>query len=237
MTDAPQPDAGKPNSTANSPSRAAPLTQPVAAETRRDDNLLSKMWRTKSAHFNASHRLERRHWWSIAATSMLSFYLLCAALYQLVFDSGIAPIAVKTLSVISIITSVLLIIITLIESAKNYAGESKQMRRSALDIAEVYNRFQALSRVERDQQRSHFAEKYSDVLKRHEVSHKDLDFLLFKYSNARDLDMSKREKCALIPHIIALTVGEYWLYAALILFPPITFWLFVVDIRACAAAG
>ena len=92
---------------------------------RTTDNLLRKMWQTKSARFNAHQRLDRRHRMSVFATSLLACYLVALSLYQLVFEKNLSPVGMKLLSVTSIVVSVFLIMITLVESSRNYQSEAR----------------------------------------------------------------------------------------------------------------
>ncbi|KQM51517.1 hypothetical protein ASE69_20730 [Sphingomonas sp. Leaf208] len=194
---------------------------------RATDDLLRKMWQTKSARFNAHHRLERRHRISIGATSLLSCYLVAISLYQIVFESSISPIGIKLLSVTNIVVSVFLIMITLIESARNYGTEAERMRENALAISRLYNEFQALTTTEADQRRDRFASDYSGTLSDAQLNHKDLDRNLFRIPNARELKIAWPDFLLIILNTALLLVLEYWLYLSLVLVPPLLFWHFL----------
>lgn len=186
---------------------------------RATDHLLGKMWKTKSSRFNAQARLRTRYWASVAATSLLSFYLVAASLMQLAFDDTLDLTTNKLLSVGNVIVSVLLIVVTLLETAKDYAGEADRMHKSALAIAELYNRFQALTIERADEQRTAFNDLYSSALKDNPVEHKDIDFQRFRLRNANDLGISRTGFVAIIVNFFRLWLLEYWLYTALIFLP------------------
>jgi len=200
--------------------------QPEAAN-RRADKLLHKMWRTKSCQFNARVRLERRHWLSVLATSVLSCYLAAGSIYQLAYGDSVLPANARLLTVTNLVVSIFLIMITLYEAARNYLGAAEKMHASALDIAGLYNKLQSLPRDQVEKQRCKFADEYSATLKRHNVIHSDLDYAWFKITNAGDLDLSWPYRLWLLFQIIGLGVVEYWLYATLIVVPPLAFFWFL----------
>lgn len=193
---------------------------------------MHKMWRTKGSQFNARVRLDRRHWLSIGATTCLSCYLIAASLYQLAFDADIGPTGSKWLSLLNVVVSIFLLSITLMESAKNYAGQAEKMHASALQISSLYNRFQALPADQVEAQRAVFADDYSKLLNHHAVIHKDLDFALFKWSNAEEIPLTPKKRRALVPVIIWLSIVEYWLYVVLIVLPLVALWAALTQITA-----
>ena len=193
---------------------------------RLTDPLLGKMWKTKSARFNAHARLKSKHWLSTAATSLLAFYLVIASLVLLVYESSLPSGGSKFLSVISLVISIFLIIITLLESAKNYSGEADRMHKCALEISELYNRFQAMTLDEADAQRVALNDEYSGILKTHEINHKDIDFLRFQLSFNRDLGMGGGDLFLSILRYCLLWLTEYILYILLVIAPPVVAFIY-----------
>jgi hypothetical protein len=194
------------------------------------DHLLKKMWQTKSARFNGHARLIRRHWLSIAATSLLACYLVALSLFQIVFEESISRAGLKLISVTSIVVSVFLIMITLYESARDYRGEAERLNKNALAISELYNEFQGLSLTEADAQRPTFVRSYSHLMKDAELGHADIDLYRFRIPNARELAIPAGHYCAMLARTSLLLVAEYWTYAAMIIVPPVLFYLLVPHI-------
>lgn len=194
---------------------------------RATDDLLRKMWQTKSARFNAHMRLQRRHWLSIAATSILSCYLVGISLFQLAFESATSAANIRLLSVTNIVVSVFLIMITLLESARNYGNEGERMRENALAISKFYNEFQALTATEADTQRDKYAAAYSDLLIEAKLNHKDIDRNLFRIPNAKELNIAFPSYIILLLQTGLLMIIEYWLYFSLVLAPPALFYYFM----------
>lgn len=194
---------------------------------RATDHLLRKMWKTKSARFNAQARLMNRHWMSIVATSALACYLIAASILQLTIPAAAIGDMGKIVTSAVLIMSVFLLMITLTESARNYASVAERMHKSALEIAELYNRFQALDLAAADRERSSFNDQYSTVLKTTEVNHKDIDFLRFQIGSRNDLKISIGDLILMIAHYVALWFVEYCLYFLMILGPLAMLWVLI----------
>lgn len=195
---------------------------------RATDHLLSKMWKTKGSRFNAHARLRARHWASILATSLLSMYLAALSLCQLTFADALSPVENKILSIGGVVVSIFLIIITLVETAKNYLGDAEKMHLSALSISELYNRFQALTVDEADAQRSKFNDGYSDALKAIPVDHKDIDYKRFMIRSSQDLNITGLRYGALLLEYVLRWLWEFSLYLALILLPLLCLIIFLL---------
>jgi hypothetical protein len=194
---------------------------------RATDHLLGKMWKTKSARFNAQQRLMSRYWTSTVSTSVLACYLIAASILQLTIEAAATGDLGKIITSAILITSVFLLMITLTESAKNYPGEAERMHRSALEIAELYNSFQALDLTTADAQRTAYNDRYSAALKSIEVNHKDIDFLRFKIGARKDFKPSALEFAGMLLLYVALWLFEYGLYI-LIVGGPLVFFLVLI---------
>lgn len=186
---------------------------------RATDYLLSKMWKTKGSRFNAHARLRARHWASVIATSILPMYLIALSLCQLTFTEALSATESKILSIGGVIVSIFLIIITLVENARNYLGDAEKMHQSALAISELYNRFQALTVDEANIQRLKFNNEYSDALKENPVDHKDIDYKRFMIRSAQDLGISGWRYGMLLVDYTVRLFWEFSLYISLICAP------------------
>lgn len=182
---------------------------------RATDHLLSKMWKTKGSRFNAHARLRARHWASILATSLLAMYLVALSLCQLTFADALTANENKVLSIGGVVISIFLIIITLVETARNYLGDAEKMHQSALAISELYNRFQALIIDEANAQRLKFNDQYSDALKMIPVDHKDIDYKRFMIRSSKDLNITGLRYGALVAEYGLRWFWEFSLYLAL----------------------
>ena len=195
---------------------------------RATDHLLSKMWKTKGSRFNAHARLRARHWASVLATSILSMYLAGLSLCQLTFADALGANENKILSIGGVVVSIFLIIITLVETARNYLGDAEKMHQSALAISELYNRFQALTVDQADAERLRFNDDYSDALKTIPVDHKDIDYKRFMIRSSQDLNINGLRYAALITDYALRWFWEFSLYLVLICAPLVGLAAFLV---------
>jgi hypothetical protein len=184
------------------------------------------MWKTKSARFNAHARLVAKHWLSTTATALLALYLVAVSLVPLAFEKNMTAETIRALAVISLITSVFLIIITLLESARNYHREADRMHKCALEIAELYNRLQAMPLEEAETKRTNLNDEYSRILRLHEINHKTIDFLQFQLSFHRDLRFGGRDLLFGYLRYGVLWIAEYWIYIVIIFVPPAAVFVF-----------
>jgi hypothetical protein len=194
---------------------------------RTTDRLLGKMWKTKSARFNAHRRLVRKNSLSTWATSILAVYIIIASLAPLAYPGLAAGTTGKLIQVLSVAISIFLIIIILLENSKNYLGEADRMLRCALAISEVYNRFQALTPAEANTKRAEFTDEYNKILEMHELNHNDIDFRKFELQNSRELRFGNWKYIGAFGRYAVLWLVEYWLYIILVGLPPIAavfFW-------------
>lgn len=196
---------------------------------RASDHLLSKMWKTKGSRFNAHARLKARHWASVLATSLLAMYIAALSLCQLTFADAMTPLENKVLSIGGVVVSIFLIIITLVENARNYLGDAERMHQSALAISELYNRFQALTLEEANAERLKFNDQYSDALKAIPVDHKDIDYKRFMIRSSDDLGIKGLRYAGLVLDYGVRLLWEFSLYLALILVPLIALTIFLIS--------
>lgn len=160
-----------------------------------------------------------RHWASVLATSLLSMYLAALSLCQLTFVDALTANENKILSIGGVVVSIFLIIITLVETARNYLGDAEKMHQSALAISELYNRFQALTVDQADAQRLKFNDEYSEALKAIPVDHKDIDYKRFMIRSSQDLNITGLRYGAIVVEYAFRWLWEFSLYLALICAP------------------
>lgn len=202
---------------------AHPISQ--AHPSRATDHLLRKMWKTKSARFNAHARLMSRQRLSTIATSALACYLIAASILQLTIPAAASGDFGRLVTSAVLILSVFLLMITLTESGRNYVTEADRMHRSALEIAELYNRFQALDLAAADVARGVFNDQYSAVLKATEVNHSDIDFLRFQIAYREDLKPTWIALVGMFLQFAVLWLVEYALYFLMIFGPAVLLFL------------
>jgi hypothetical protein len=192
---------------------------------RASDPLLGKMWKTKGARFNAHRRLSNKHSLSTIAISILSFYLFAASLIDL-FQHQTAGASPSIPGMLVVIISVFVLIISLLENSRNYQREADRMHQCALEISELYNRFQSLPIEQADTERMQYADLYSEILRRFEVDHKEVDFIRFQISYARDLGIRPIHLPVLYGKYFVYWGMEYIFYTSLLVAPPVVLFIY-----------
>lgn len=193
---------------------AQPLTDPVAEVIRR-------AWVTKGARFAAHRRLTRKHIWSTWAISLLSTYVIAGSLigarYLDLSDRS-------ALDIDLVITSLLVIVLSLIEASRNYQLRAERLHASgmALGRLEVLLReVQAMPHSPRRAKRaSLLVRRYPRLIEGCPDNHDEIDFDTFRARQPTNYPMSRRERCWITIRRHAVTIGPYFVA---ILVPPILF--------------
>jgi hypothetical protein len=135
--------------------------------------------------------------------------------------------------IVLVLLAVLLIIVTLLESAKHYALDADRHYRCAREVTELFNTFEALSAEEADERRMEFTRRYTEVLDTFDGDHDDIDYRRFKLDNRQVLGLKGVDVAGLIGHYTLLATGEYFLYALLIGVPPVVILWLLTEGRMC----
>jgi hypothetical protein len=200
---------------------------------RYEDQLLRKMWHTKGCRFNAFERLRFKKTLANISIILLSFYIFTVSLLQLVAPKCTAAADPRVAFICLVLMAVLLITVTLIEGAKNYALDADRHYRCAREVSELFNTFEAMGAEEADGRRVEFTRRYGEALSRHDIEHSDIDYRRFKLDNRHLLSIKGGDFVGLVGRYIALATGEYFLYALLIGVPPVIILWLLLQNRLC----
>jgi hypothetical protein len=124
---------------------------------------------------------------SILSISLLSLYVIAISLLVLVFNETLSDILIKSFSVTSIILSIFIVILTLLESGQAHQAKAHELHQCALDALSIYNKLQSdeISEPEARQ-------LYDYILQKYTVNHDDIDYLAVKLLSPNDYDITKR---------------------------------------------
>jgi hypothetical protein len=200
---------------------------------RYEDQLLRKMWHTKGCRFNAFERLRFKKTLANISIILLSFYIFTVSLLQLVAPKCTAVADPRVAFICLVLMAVLLITVTLIEGAKNYALDADRHYRCAREVSELFNTFEAMGAEEADGRRVEFTRRYGEALSRHDIEHSDIDYRRFKLDNRHLLGIKGGDFVGLVGRYIMLATGEYFLYALLIGVPPVVILWLLLQNRLC----
>lgn len=139
-----------------------------------------KLWITKGARFAASARCNKQDILSVKTVGYLSAYLIIVNMlnvYQIPFYVKIPD---NYLAFITTSLSILILIFSQFEYAKNYKIQSERFHQCAIEISELYNRLRMIKTF------SHIINKEEEI----EKISQEYDLLLKRYENHTPIDTS-----------------------------------------------
>jgi SMODS and SLOG-associating 2TM effector domain family 5 len=147
-----------------------------------------QLWITKGARFNANRRLLKKNKWSTYALTALSTYAI--VLNLMVIYGVLQPVGFtsKVIAFGSTAVSIMLLIVSILESARKYEVHANNFHRCALELSHIYRKLRILRtgpepNVTRDDI-SNLSEEYEKALACYD-NHDDIDYQMFqanKYS-------------------------------------------------------
>lgn len=181
------------------------------------DQLLRRVWATKGARLNAARRLEKRHLWSTRTVAFLSIYLASMSIYALASDSASGGAAASTFSIVA---SVLVLILSLIEGQEDYRVKAERLHQCAKDLLPLEIRLDNLKAqgTAALEVLSSIANDYVAVIDRCPENHLPTDYDLFRCSNRQDFGI-KKWRSTWYPFVYWARV--LWWYLAAIVLPPL----------------
>lgn len=180
---------------AQSVSQVRPDGSPHPAIAQRD-NLLRRMRIVAKARFAANKRLDAKG----AATN---FGLQTANLYTIgigilllqYYDATLIQQHQRSLNYISLVASVFVQIIALIETYKDYSGKARSMHECAVEINRICQELE-LEPSLAPQSLAKYQERYGAAIKDFDVNHDPIDFLSAQLEPDRQKTRSTTEKWA-----------------------------------------
>jgi len=187
------------------------------------------MWVTRGCFFVLSDRLKRKARYSIGAITLLSFYVFIISMIALIFASDMPKFDGVALSSISIILSVLIIIVALLENSKEYPLGAEHAFQTAHALENLYNRYEAFLQKNASTDDMGFRNQYNEILRAARLGRKAIDYHQFQLQNANAFEMSNLRIIVTGALVAGEAVLEYWIYATMAVLPPlgtIVFFLF-----------
>ena len=179
-------------------------------------DLMENMKGAMRARHYAHSRLEQKHKVSIFTLSIISLFVVGISLYALTYSS-ILPIATKSaITFASIISSIFIIIVGLLESQNNYQVRALQMKKCAQEINDLYQRLQIENVVSKDTLQF-YTEKYHMIMQACPYNYDDIDYMMAKMEGKRAEDIGWETK---IHYNVMYFVNVYGLSSVIILIPP-----------------
>ena len=179
-----------------------------------------KIWCTIGARFNAYRRLQRRQNASIFSISILSFYLMVEAFVP---EGTLPPEAENWRKAFVVLSAVFILILSLLEARKSYELKAERLHNNAMEMNRLYDTFKISSS---DDEKREKIENYHALITSCPENHEPCDKTLFRASHGHEFGIGH---CKAVRIKIANFIQTYWLYASLVLLPPlavIAIWLF-----------
>lgn len=184
------------------------------------------MWITRSSRFNAARRLSNKHYWSLASISILSVYGVSIPVIQSLVDLSQCSETNQFYSAIATVLSVFILVISLLESSKNYQIRSERMHENALIVSKFCRDIEfvrantQLSEEELATKAKHICDEYEHAVASCPYNHTTEDYKLCTAQYRRDFNVSAFSSVFIKSKIAVL---DYWLY----LLPVVIFPIFV----------
>jgi hypothetical protein len=182
-----------------------------------------RMWVTRGCFFVLSDRLKRKSRYSIAAITTLSFCVFVFSFFALIVpfasSSAVTKEVTLVLSILSLVISVFIILITLLENSKDYSLYAENAYQIAHDLEELYNQYEAFLAGMITGSETEVRLTYSKILRRARVSRKSIDYQEFKLKNREAFGLTWKN---ITPTAFAWTIDaifEYWIYFTMIAIP------------------
>ena len=144
-----------------------------------------KLWFTKGARFSASERNKKLNDLSSMTIGYLSAYLIIINLINIYNLPFLEKLTENELGFWSASLSILILLYSQFESAKNYSIKGEKFHKCSLEIAELYNELRmvktstSISKKKEEKLISKISQNYDEVLKKYE-NHSYIDNKHFK---------------------------------------------------------
>ncbi|MDR0227869.1 MAG: SLATT domain-containing protein [Flavobacteriaceae bacterium] len=151
------------------------------------NELYDRLWKTKSARFNAYHRLNKTQYLSSYATSFLSVYVIVLALFQpykIITDES----TVNILNLIATCVSITLLVFVLMESSMQYNLKAEKFHDCAKKIGKLFKKFEfinedtSLNESDKYDKFMRIQKKYNEIIDLYD-NHRPIDFNYFQATN------------------------------------------------------
>jgi low affinity Fe/Cu permease len=186
------------------------------------ESLKNRLWITKGSRFNAARRLNNKSQFSTTSISILSVYGIAIPIIQSLPNISKCSQVNSLYTAISTILSVFTLVLSLLDSAKNYPVKADRIYNSAVKIGVLEKKLEYLICCEADDEFrakvQFISTEYNEILAECGENHDPEDFALFKAQHSKDFNIKTISK-----NLIKLKVfvKDYWIYVFVLGLPPI----------------
>ncbi|MGH1351981.1 MAG: SLATT domain-containing protein [Methyloligellaceae bacterium] len=184
-------------------------------------DLLERMKGSMKSRFNAHNRLEQKHKVSIFTLSIISLFVVAISLYALTYSPILHLSTKSAITFASIISSIFIIIVGLLESQNNYQVRALQMHKCAMEINDLYQRLQIEPMISKDTLQ-YYTERFHSVMQGCPYNYDDIDYLMAKVDSKKEEDVSWDMRL----HVnLTYWINVYGLNLVIMIIPPLILFL------------
>jgi hypothetical protein len=194
--------------------------------------LLYRMDVTKGSRFNASKRLEGRE-----RRMALLIALASALVIALTFMSTayrLPPVVVSDLNVVTMVASVLILAVSLIQYSNNDAVNAEQHHRCGLEINELRGQLQAMQEPVSEEDLGEFARRYAHILDKYSVNHDPVDYDRYRIDHLHMFKLSLFERLLIHARSLGTTQWPNVLMAVIVVGAIFLVFWYVIPARLTA---
>jgi hypothetical protein len=147
------------------------------------DIFLNQMWKTKGARFNACRRLKQTYKISNLAISLFSSFVILISLIALLPSSFGLNLNVTNISLLSLLMSMFILLLSLLENGKQYEIKSERLFNNANEITRIYDKFRFILEVKREKSGAKIESlisEYHFALDKCQENHEPVDYEMFE---------------------------------------------------------
>jgi hypothetical protein len=190
--------------------------------------LKDRMWVTKGSRFNAARRFNNRSQFSITSISILSVYGIAIPIIQSIPNVSKCAHVNSLYTAISTILSVFTLVLSLLDSAKNYPVKADRIYNSAVKIGVLEKQLEYLICCEADDdvlraKTQVLSTEYDGIIVECPENHDPEDYALFRAQHSEHFKIGRLSR-RLIK--LKLFVKDYWIYIFVLGLPPIIAFLY-----------
>jgi hypothetical protein len=191
-------------------------------------SLDDRIWITKGSRFNAARRLNNKYQFSITSISILSIYGISIPIIQGIVDYSECPRINEIYTAVSIILSIFILVLSLLEGSKNYQVRAERLYNNAVTLSSLYRDFEYLKECESSapefpKKLHEISNKYEKLIRECPDNHEQEDYELFRVQHRKDFNISW---IVGIYVRLKLMVMDYWLYLFVLGIPPLVILLY-----------
>ena len=179
-------------------------------------DLLDRMHSSMRARYYAHGRMQLKQKVSIFTLSIISLFVVAISLFALTYSPILAATTKSAITFASIISSIFIIIVGLLESQNNYQVKALQMYKCAMEINDLYQKLQIEPMISKDTLQ-YYSDNFHSVMQGCPYSYDDIDFMMAKIEAKKTEDVGWETKFQMN---ISYLINVYGLNFTIMLIPP-----------------